>query len=151
MVRRSFYRIIRRVKTFEKDIFHPSSKRNRFLELKVTFDRSTSGKIFTRQVMGVLQLHAEVTSFRRKKKIYWDHSGKIIPFSFSQSEVCFWSVMLCFWAINSVSYSVYFLAIFNKAIVLAHSLSQFRGWRVHNFTIPSGEQKSNLFSKHNPY
>ena len=70
--RRSFYRIIRRMKTFEKDVFHPSSKRNSFLEMKVTFDRSMSGKIFTRQVMAVLQLHveAEVTSFRRKKKIY---------------------------------------------------------------------------------
>ena len=36
--------------------------------MKVTFDRSTRGKIFTRQVMAVLQLHAEVevTSFRRK-------------------------------------------------------------------------------------
>ena len=31
--------------------------------------------------------------------------------------------------------SVYFLAIFNKRIVLAHSLSQFRGRRVHNFKI----------------
>ena len=67
-VRRSFYRIIRRMKTFEKDIFHPSSKTNSFLGMKVTFDCSTSGKIFTRQVMAVLQLHAEVevTSFRRK-------------------------------------------------------------------------------------
>lgn len=38
--------------------------------MKVTFDRSTSGKIVTRQVMAVLQLHAEaeVTSFRRKKE-----------------------------------------------------------------------------------
>ena len=56
--------------------------------MKVTFDRSTSGKIFTRQVMAVLQLHveAEVTSFRRKKKIYWDHSEKIIPFSLSQAQ-----------------------------------------------------------------
>ena len=69
-VRRSFYRIIRRMKTFEKDIFHPSSKRNSFLGMIVTFDCSTSGKIFTRQVMAVLQLHAEaeVTSFRRKKE-----------------------------------------------------------------------------------
>ena len=69
-VRRSFYRIIRRMKTFEKDIFHPSSKRNSFLGMKVTFDRPTSGKIFTRQVMAVLQLHVEVevTSFRRKKE-----------------------------------------------------------------------------------
>ena len=69
-VRRSFYRIKRRMKTFEKDIFHPSSKRNSFLGMKVTFDRSTSGKIVTRQVMAVLQLHAEaeVTSFRRKKE-----------------------------------------------------------------------------------
>lgn len=69
-VRRSFYRIIRRMKTFEKDIFHPSSKTNSFLGMKVTFDCSTSGKIFTRQVMAVLQLHAEVevTSFRRKKE-----------------------------------------------------------------------------------
>ena len=55
---------------FEKDIFHPSSKRNSFLGMKVTFDRSTSGKIFTRQVMAVLQLvaEAEVTSCRRKKE-----------------------------------------------------------------------------------
>ena len=70
--RSSFYRIIRRMKTFEKDVFHPSNKRNSFLGMKVTFDRSTSGKIFTRQVMAVLQVHveAEVTSFRRKKKIY---------------------------------------------------------------------------------
>ena len=69
-VRRSFHRIKRRMKTFEKDIFHPSSKRNSFLGMKVTFDCSTSGKIFTRQVMAVLQLHAEaeVTSFRRKKE-----------------------------------------------------------------------------------
>ena len=69
-VRRSFYRIIRGMKTFEKDIFHPSSKTNSFLGMKVTFDCSTSGKIFTRQVMAVLQLHAEaeVTSFRRKKE-----------------------------------------------------------------------------------
>ena len=69
-VRRSFYRIIRRMKTFEKDIFHPSSKRNSFLGMKVTFDCSTSGKIFTRQVMAVLLLRAEaeVTSFRRKKE-----------------------------------------------------------------------------------
>ena len=69
-VRRSFYRIIRRMKTFEKDIFHPSSKINSFLGMKVTFDCSTSGKIFTRQVMAVLQLHVEVevTSFRRKKE-----------------------------------------------------------------------------------
>ena len=68
--RRSFYRIIRRMKTFEKDVFHPSSKRNSFLEMKVTFDRFMSGKIFTRQVMAVLQLHVEVevTSFRRKKE-----------------------------------------------------------------------------------
>ena len=70
-VRRSFYGIIRRMKTFEKDIFHPSSKRDSFLGMIVTFDRSTSGKIFTRQVMAVLQLHAEaeVTSFRRKKDL----------------------------------------------------------------------------------
>ena len=61
-VRCSFYRIIRRMKTFEKDIFHPSSKKKKFLEMNVTFDRSTSGKIFTRPVMAVLQLHAEVTS-----------------------------------------------------------------------------------------
>ena len=69
-VRRSFYRIKRRMKTFKKDIFHPSSIRNSFLGMKVTFDRSTSGKIVTRQVMAVLQLHAEVevTSFRRKKE-----------------------------------------------------------------------------------
>ena len=58
------------MKTFEKDIFHPSSKRNSFLGMKVTFHRFTSGKIFTRQVMAVLQLHAEakVTSFRGKKE-----------------------------------------------------------------------------------
>ena len=95
--RRSFYRIIRRMKTFEKDVFHPSSKRNSFLEMKVTFDRSMSGKIFTRQVMAVLQLHveAEVTSFRRKKKIYWDHSGKIIPFSLSQSQRYVFEVSCC--------------------------------------------------------
>ena len=67
-VRRSFYHIVRSMKTFEKDIFHPSSKRNRFLEMKVSFDRSTSGKIFTRQMMAALQLHAEVTSFCRKKE-----------------------------------------------------------------------------------
>ena len=38
--------------------------------MKVTFDRSTSGEIVTRQVMAVLQLHAEaeVTSFSRKKE-----------------------------------------------------------------------------------
>ena len=68
--RRIFYRIIRRMKTFEKCVFHPSSKRNSFLEMKVTLDRSMSGKIFTRQVMAVLQLHVEVevTSFRRKKE-----------------------------------------------------------------------------------
>ena len=55
---------------FEKDIFHPSSKRNSFLGMKVTFDLCTSGKIVTRQVMAVLQLNAEaeVTSFRRKKE-----------------------------------------------------------------------------------
>ena len=58
------------MKTFGKDIFHPSSKRNSFLGMKVIFDCSTSGKIFTRQVMAVLLLHAEaeVTSFRRKKE-----------------------------------------------------------------------------------
>ena len=69
-VRRTFYRIIRRMKMFEKDIFHPSSIRNSFLGMKVTFDRSTIGKIVTRQAMAVLQLHAEaeVTSFRRKKE-----------------------------------------------------------------------------------
>ena len=68
--RRIFYRITRRIKTFEKDVFHLSSKRNSFLEMKVTLDRSMSGKIFTRQVMAVLQLHveAEVTSFRRQKE-----------------------------------------------------------------------------------
>ena len=56
------------MKTFEKDVFHPSSIRNSFLGMKVTFDRSTSGKIVTRQVMAVLQLHAEaeVTSFTLK-------------------------------------------------------------------------------------
>ena len=58
------------MKTFKKDIFHPSSIRNSFLGMKVTFDRSTRGKIVTRQIMAVLQLHAEaeVTSFRRKKE-----------------------------------------------------------------------------------
>ena len=77
------------MKTFEKDIFHPSSKTNSFLGMKVTFDCSTSGKIFTRQVMAVLQLHAEVTSFRRKNIFHWDHSGKIIPFSLSPQRYIF--------------------------------------------------------------
>ena len=71
--------------------------------MKVTFDCSTSRKIFTRQVMAVLQLHAEaeITSFRRKTKIYWDHRGKIILFSLSQSQ----------------------RYVFDKTIVLAHGLS----------------------------
>ena len=106
--RRSFYRVIlRRMKTFEKDVFHPSSKRNSFLEMKVTFDRFMSGKIFTRQVMAVLQLHveAEVTSFRRKKKIYWDHSGKIIPFSLSQSQRYVFEVSCCVFE-RSIMYPV---------------------------------------------
>ena len=67
-VRRSFYRIKRRMKTFEKDIFHPSSIRNSFLGMKVTFDRSTSGKILTRKVMAVLQLHVGSNIISSKKE-----------------------------------------------------------------------------------
>ena len=77
--RRSFYRIIRRMKTFEKDAFHPSSKRNSFLEMKVTFDRSMSGKIFTRQVMAVLQLHNHFVEKRRFTEIT---AGKLFPSAF---------------------------------------------------------------------
>ena len=109
-VRRIFYRIITRMKTFEKDIFHPSSKRNSFFGMKVTFDRSTSGKIFTRKVMAVLQLHveAEVASFRRKKKIYWDHSGKIIPFSLSQSQRYVFELSCCVFG-RSIKYPVLYI------------------------------------------
>ena len=107
-VRRSFYRIIRRMKMFEKDIFHPSSKRNSFLGMKVTFDRSTSGKIFTRQLKAVLQLLAKVTSFRRKKKIYWDHSGQIIPSSLCQSQRYVSEVSRCVFE-RSIMYPVTYI------------------------------------------
>ena len=76
--------------------------------MKVTFDRSTSGKIFTRQLMAVLQLLAKVTSFRRKKKIYWDHSGKIIPSSLCQSQRYVSEVSRCVFE-RSIMYPVTYI------------------------------------------
>ena len=83
--RRSFYRIIRRMKTFKKDVFHPSSKRNNFLEMKVTFDRSKSRKIFMRQVMAVLQRHVEAKAtihFVEKRRVTEITVGKLFPSAF---------------------------------------------------------------------
>ena len=95
------------------------------MEMKVTFDRSTSGKIFTRQLMAVLQLLAKVTSFRRKKKIYWDHSGKIIPSSLCQSQRYVSEVSRCVFERSIMSQEEHFhFGVFSEKLKLTKSSVQ---------------------------
>ena len=95
-VRRSFYRIIRRMKTFEKDIFHPSSKRNSFWEWKLLLIVLRAGK-YSRDRLWLFSSYTPKPKSHHfvEKKIYWDHSRKIIPFSLSQSQRYVFEVSCC--------------------------------------------------------
>ena len=105
-VRRNFYRIIRRMKTFEKYIFHPSSKRNSFLGMIVTFDCSTDERENIQETgygcsPATRRSRSNITS-SKKRRFTGITAGKFFPLAFlshrgmfMKCHVVFLSDQLC--------------------------------------------------------